>query len=199
MQVQPVSDADPSELARPLVVDSLEVVEQAVQIGLPQFGEVGLDTALLLGKEALQLRQEFTEVGGHREAGHVWQMELVDRIHLDPLSRNIQILQQLSGESRRIPQQRIEMCRRVEDKTAPAEGGTESAEHIVPLEQENFQSRLGEDVPAEQPAYTRPDDYRVVLSRVLTAEDGRHSRQASVHCQHLTRDVAGVLAGQIEH
>src|SRR5258708_570848 len=106
-------------------------------------------------------------------------MELVDRIHLDPLGRDLQILQQLSGESGRISQQRIEMRGGVEDKAAPAKRGAESAQHVVPLEQKNFQSGFGEDVAAEQPAYTRPDDYRVVVRRILTAEDGRHGEKSS--------------------
>src|SRR5215510_7019854 len=106
-------------------------------------------------------------------------MELVDRIHLDPLRRDFQILEQLPCQSRRIPQQRIEMRGGVEDKTAPSKRGAESAEHIVPLEQKNFQSCFGEDVPAEQPAYPRPDDYRVVIRRILSAEDGRHGGKSS--------------------
>src|SRR5258708_1919877 len=106
-------------------------------------------------------------------------MELVDRIHLDPLGRDLKILEQLSCESRRISQQRIKMRGGIEDKAAPPKCGAESAEHVVPLEQKNFQSRFSEDVPAEQPAYTRPDYDRVVVRRVLTAEDRRHGEKSS--------------------
>src|SRR5262249_26960999 len=67
----------------------------------------------------------------------------------------------------------------IEDKAAPPKCGAESAKHVVPLDQKNFQSRLGEDVPAEQPAYTRPDNDRVVVGRILAAEDGRHGEKSS--------------------
>src|SRR6266540_489231 len=105
-------------------------------------------------------------------------MELVDRIHLDPFGRDFQILKELSGESRRISQQRIEMRGGIKDKTAPAECGAESAQHVVPLEEQNLQSRLGENICAEQAAYARTDDDRVVGGRIVAAEDGWHAKSS---------------------
>ena len=63
MQVQLVGHAELLQLPRFVVIDAFEIVQQPIQIGLPQLGKVGFDTALLFGKEALQLGEEFTEVG----------------------------------------------------------------------------------------------------------------------------------------
>ena len=62
-------------------------------------------------------------------------MELVDRIHLNPLGGNFEVMEQLSGECGGIAQQRIKVSSGVKDKAVAAEGGAESAEHVVALEQ----------------------------------------------------------------
>src|SRR6266705_2849675 len=106
-------------------------------------------------------------------------MELVDRIHLDPLGGNLQVLEQLPGESRGISQQRIKMRCGVEDKASPPERGAESAEHVMPLDQQDLESCLGQNISAEQAADARPDDYRVVGRGVVATEDRRHGETSN--------------------
>ena len=151
--VELVDHAELLEVPRALVVDAPEIVEQAVEVRLPQLGEIGFDGLRFLGKKAFQLRQILAEIGGYCEGRHVGEMKLVDRIHLHPLGGDFQFLEELSCESGGIAEERIKVCRCVKDEAAAAEGGTEAAQHVVPFEEQYLQSGLCEEVGAEKAAY----------------------------------------------
>ena len=76
-------------------------------------------------------------------------MELIHRVHLDPLGGDFQFLEELACECARIAEQRIEMRCRVEDETLAAEGGAEPAQHVVLFEQQHFHTGASQYIRAD--------------------------------------------------
>src|SRR2546425_917207 len=106
-------------------------------------------------------------------------MDPVDQFHLHPLGGYFQFLEELSCEGGGIAEERIKVRRCVKDEAAAAERRAEAAQHVVPLEEQYLQSGLCEEVGAEQPAYARSDDDRVITGRVIAAKDSRHGKTKS--------------------
>src|SRR4030095_12432440 len=82
-----------------------------------------------------------------------------------------QAVQNLAGQRRRIPEQRIKMGRGIKNVAMTPEGGAEPTEHIVSLEQQHLHSGLGQEVGAEQSANARADHDRIRLLGIRTAVD----------------------------
>src|SRR5215475_10406513 len=98
-------------------------------------------------------------------------MELVHRIHLDPLRRNLEFAKELASKGGRVSQERVEMCSRVEQKTLAAKTGTKAAESIVFFHNQDAHAAAAQQIGAHQAADPGADHDGIVVSRVDPAED----------------------------
>src|SRR5690349_1431847 len=86
-----------------------EVAEDAGEVRAPHEREEPLDCRRLPRKLSSELSAVRVEVCRDVERRPVGAVEPIDRIHLDPLGLDAEVLQQVAGDRPRVPEERVEV------------------------------------------------------------------------------------------
>jgi hypothetical protein len=132
--LQPITNGQIEVAVEALRLAFSKVTEETKKIELPDEAEKPVERVAFQGKEALQHVKVRLVVRRDGEARAIRQMELIHRVHLDPLGLDAEIAEQLSRNAGRVTQEWIEMASCVKDKPLPAKCAAIATDHVMLLD-----------------------------------------------------------------
>ncbi len=133
MVIENLLDREVAIGIEPHGVTAPKVVEEPVHVSFFYGCKKRVQSLYFMGKLCPQLLPVTREIGRHGKVGTIRKMELVDRIHFDPLRREAELPEKLPGHGLRIAEQRIKVRRRIKGISLAPEHTAIAANHVVLL------------------------------------------------------------------